>query len=87
MHELTNLELESFTMPPSVCVRLTTLSGRQVVLPARIMTEDRVVPSNGTEGLDRVEVLIAGESLWLERRDLCDEDGEPIVWMPYELEE
>ena len=60
-------------------------SGKTVVLPCGDpIEEDRVVGSTGTDPTDRLLVEVSGENVWLERRDLCDEDGELIKWEAYQ---
>lgn len=48
-------------------------SGRSIVLPCEIVDSERerVVGSRGDHPFDRIEVRVAGEIMWVERRDLC----------------
>lgn len=88
---VTRREDPDFEIEAAVCVRLTLATGRVLAIPATILAEDRVVVgaggelSCGTHPLDRVQVSIEtlGAPEWVERRDLCDEDGAPIDWRPY----
>ena len=61
-------------------IRLSLASGLFVLLPAVLLKEDRVVPSDGTNPYDRLLVSIDKKEVWVERRDLYHEDGEWIDW-------
>ncbi len=71
--------------PVGICVKASTASGRTLVLPCETVDEDRIAGSEGTDPLDRLQVEVGGENFWVERRDLCFEDGEPVEWLPYDL--
>lgn len=65
-------------------IKVALASGRTVILPCEILDEDRIVGSSGTHDLDRLHIAVGGENVWVERRDLCDDDGGLIEWRPYE---
>ena len=69
-------------------IRLTLASGQSIVVPVdEIMDEDRMFGSDGRCPTDPLHVMIAENNYWIERRDLCFDDGELIQWEPYEEKE
>jgi hypothetical protein len=76
---------QEWQQQPFLYVRLVVASRNTwVVFPAEVLQEDRVVNSNGTNRYDRFKLHVGGLQIWVERSDLCQENGELIQWMPYE---
>lgn len=70
-------------------LKITLASGRVLPLPVEWVDEDRVVGSDGTHPLDRIRIASeagCGDE-WCERRDLCNDDCEPVAWEPYPLDD
>ena len=89
---MTALPLEPATAedPACYCVRVALASGQTVDVPADWNGyEERVAGSDGTDPLDAlvVEIESVGVPVRVQRRDLCWDDGSPIVWQPYEVDE